>query len=104
MGLGQFSAGFMMGFGTGFMTREIFPLAREMMTPILRVASKSGVRTFEFTREAMARIGERLEDIVAEVQSEMRHKRARPHAAKKAKRPRRRMAEVVPLRQRGTTA
>ena len=99
MAMRGFSLGFMVGFGTGFMAREIFPVMKELGTPIARITSKSGVKVFEYTREAIARIGENLEDIVAEVRAEMRHKRSGLRKGKALRRkPGRKMAEVVPLR------
>jgi hypothetical protein len=100
MALGSFGLGFSIGFGTGLLAREALPIAREMVEPVVRVAARTGVYLFERSREAFARAGETLADLVAEVNAELSRgeRKVKTKKMKAKKRKRGKLAEVTPLR------
>lgn len=102
MGFASFGTGFTVGFGAGLLARETVPVLKRVARPMTRVMVKSAIQLSEKSREALARVGETLEDIVAEVRGELKrdyrklHKRA---VARKAKAQHRAEgAKVTPLR------
>lgn len=77
MALASFGVGFVAGFGTGFLSREVFPFAREILNPISRVTMKATVKVLEKSREGLSRMGEAVEDIFAEVKQELKKEKQR---------------------------
>ena len=66
-----FATGFFVGFGSGFVSREVVNYGGKYLRPVARSIVKTGVLTFEKSREAAARIGETFDDVVAEAQAEL---------------------------------
>ncbi len=89
MGLSSFGMGFTVGFGTGFLSRELLPTLKTVAKPLLMVSLKSSIRLYEQSREAMAHFGEMLEDSVAEVKYELKrsHQKELKRSKKKSKKP-----------------
>lgn len=75
MKLGQFGFGFVCGLGTGLILREVAPALREIAVPIAKVSLKTGIRIFERTREGVMRVGEMVEDVMAEVQVNLKEEK-----------------------------
>lgn len=69
-GLTNFATGFAVGYGFGFFTREIVRTSQEVIRPIAKKSLLSTIAAYEKSRESIARFGERLEDLVAEVREE----------------------------------
>lgn len=76
MAISSFGMGFAMGYGAGFFTREALPLTIEILRPVSRVTLKAAVRTFEMSREAVSKLGETAEDIIAEVKHELKKRKS----------------------------
>lgn len=70
-----FLVGFVAGFGTGLVTREVFPNLEGSVTPLLKTAMRSGIAFVERTRELASRTSEVVQDNWAEVQMELQEKR-----------------------------
>ena len=66
-----FGSGFLVGFGAGFVTREIVSIGVGAAKPVTKAVVKSGIATFEKTKENIANLGENFEDLVAEVKSSL---------------------------------
>ena len=71
----SFMSGFVVGFGTGVLAREISPALRGKGKKTTKNIMKSAVRTFERGREVVSHLGESAEDIFAEVRFELRKDR-----------------------------
>ena len=83
MAFSGFGAGFVVGFGTGFVARETVPLVRDFVRPISRVTMKGVLKLFENSREAASRMGEMAEDIYAEVKEELKREKTRKKRLKR---------------------
>ena len=68
----SFGGGFLVGFGVGFVTREIVGLGVGFAKPITKSVIKVGVTSIEKSKETLAHIGESFEDILAEVNSTLK--------------------------------
>ncbi len=77
MSFASFGVGFVVGFGSGFFSREALPVAREVIYPLSRVTIKSAVKAFENAREALSRMGEAVEDIFAEVRQDLKKEKGK---------------------------
>lgn len=77
MSIPSFSMGFIAGFGTGFLSRELVSTGAAVLRPVTKIAVKSSMIVFEKSRETLAHFSETLEDLVAEAKSEV----AQPTAA-----------------------
>ena len=68
--LSRFSTGFVVGFGAGFVTRDLLSSESSMVKPVIKSFMKAGVTLLEKTRESVAGVSETLEDWFAEIRSE----------------------------------
>jgi len=68
--LTSFGLGFVAGFGTGFVSREIVNASKDALKPLAKEVMRSGMQIIEKSRETFAHVGEALEDLFAEVRSE----------------------------------
>jgi Protein of unknown function (DUF5132) len=67
----KFIAGFCLGIGAGIAGSGLAPAIRRIGRPFAKAAIKSGIQAIEKGIEVAAHLGETLEDMVAEVRSEM---------------------------------
>jgi hypothetical protein len=58
------------GIGLTLVARELLPPFRDAARPLAKAGLKGGMSAFEKSREALARAGETVEDLVAEVRLE----------------------------------
>ncbi|WP_176736518.1 DUF5132 domain-containing protein [Oligoflexus tunisiensis] len=68
--LSRFSTGFVLGFGAGFVSRDLLANGSSVMRPVIKGFLKAGVTVMEKTRESVVEFTETLEDMLAEVRSE----------------------------------
>jgi hypothetical protein len=68
--LSKFSTGFVLGFGAGFVSRDLLANGSSVMRPVMKGFMKAGVTVMEKTRESVVEFTETLEDMLAEVRSE----------------------------------
>jgi hypothetical protein len=68
--LSRFSTGFVLGFGAGFVSRDLLANGSSVMRPVIKGVLKAGVTVMEKTRESVVEFTETLEDMLAEVRSE----------------------------------
>lgn len=61
--------GLALGVGAAVLARQLGPF-RQALRPFAKAAVKSGLSAFERGREQAARLGEKLEDMVAEIKLE----------------------------------
>lgn len=80
----SFSMGFVAGFGTGFLSREIVSSGAAVLRPITKIAVKSSMVIFEKSRETLAHFSETLEDLVAEAKSEVAQPAGAQHGAEES--------------------
>lgn len=73
--ISSFTAGFVAGFGTGFISRELASTGATVFRPMVKGTMKTAVALFQKGRGALATIGESFEDLVAEVRSELNQQR-----------------------------
>ncbi len=66
----KFSAGFFVGFGVGFVSRDLLSTENSMTRPVVKGFIKAGVNLMEKGRESVAHLFETVEDLLAEVRSE----------------------------------
>lgn len=66
----SFGLGFVSGFATGLVARELTSVTTSALKPVARAFVKTGVLAYERLKESVAHVGEAIEDIVAEVQVE----------------------------------
>lgn len=66
----SFGLGFIAGFGTGFLSREIVELAKEKLKPVAKEAMRVSLDAIEKGKEFVAHAGEAIEDLLAEIKSE----------------------------------
>lgn len=81
--LSKFSTGFVLGFGAGFISRDLLSNGSSVMKPIMKGFMKAGVTMMEKTRESVVGFTETLEDMLAEVRSEHFAKEGPQRAASK---------------------
>jgi cell pole-organizing protein PopZ len=67
----KFIAGLCLGIGAGIAGRELAPAVRRIGKPFAKAAIRGGIQALEKGIEVASHLGETLEDIVAEVRSEM---------------------------------
>jgi uncharacterized spore protein YtfJ len=67
----SFSLGFTLGFGSGFFSRELINPVRAMILPSSKWVVKSMIKATEMSRETMAKVGDHLSDMIAEVKYEL---------------------------------
>lgn len=72
-----FSSGFLLGFGTGFISRDLLANESSYLRPFVKGAMKTSMNAWEKGMEAMSSLGETLEDIMAEIRSEGKKTEAR---------------------------
>src|SRR4051812_17424941 len=77
MRLASFGIGFTLGFGTGFISRELFPIVREIVSPLAKLGVKGMVRGVEGSREIVGHFAELVEDTIAEVRSQLQGERSK---------------------------
>ena len=77
----SFFGGFLVGFGTGFVSREITKIGLAVAKPLTKSVVKAAVTSLEKGKESIAYFGESFEDLVAEVKVGMRAKPAEATAA-----------------------
>jgi hypothetical protein len=90
--------GFVVGFGAGFVARDVYPYVREVARPAAKGIMKGTILSFEKMREGLFRFGEVLEDLTAEVKSELMAEhpaKIRKTAKRAAKRGRRTPEELA---------
>lgn len=68
--LSRFSTGFVLGFGAGFVSRDLLSNGNSVVKPVIKGVMKAGVTLMEKTRESVAGVAETLEDLLAEIRSE----------------------------------
>ncbi|MFW7379843.1 MAG: DUF5132 domain-containing protein [Oligoflexus sp.] len=84
--LASFGLGFIAGFGTGFVSREIVSASKNALKPLAKEFMRTGMQAVEKSREAFAHVGEAIEDLVAEVRTESQEvKEAKTGPSKKKK-------------------
>jgi hypothetical protein len=83
-----FILGFTAGYGFGFFSREIIPTITGLAKPASKSVIRTGLFLIEKTREGMAKFGETMEDLAAEVNLEMRQEKI---AAMHPKRPKKKV-------------
>jgi len=79
----DFILGFALGVGAGLITRDLIPGISKSIRPTIKLLIMNGITLVEKFRESMARAGETIEDLTAEVNLELKerpkkHKRGRP--------------------------
>ncbi|MCX6127806.1 MAG: DUF5132 domain-containing protein [Proteobacteria bacterium] len=72
----KYSTGFLLGFGAGFVSRDLISNGPSMLRPLVKGVMKMGVTVLEKTRDTIAQMVESAEDLMAEVRSEQRSKQA----------------------------
>lgn len=70
----RFSTGFLVGFGAGFVSRDLLQPENSMTRPLIKTFLKTGVTVLEKGRESLAHMFETIEDLLAEVRSEKKTK------------------------------
>ena len=66
----SFGLGFISGFATGVIARELGTVSGSALKPIAKALIKTGVIAMQKARESLAHMGEAMEDIIAEVTAE----------------------------------
>jgi hypothetical protein len=80
----RFSTGFVIGFGAGFVSRDLMASSGSVFRPLVKGFLKTGVALAEKGRESLAHVLETVEDLLAEVRSESKPAPAEPPAASPA--------------------
>ncbi len=70
--LSPFKSGFLLGFGTGFITRDVLSSGPSIFRPVVKGAIKTGIALANKTRESLIEMVENVEDLFAEIRSEHR--------------------------------
>jgi hypothetical protein len=65
------TTGLLVGVGAAIVAPAVFPALATVAKPLVKGAIKVGVSLYEKGNEAIAEVGEVLEDLVAEAKSEM---------------------------------
>ena len=75
---GNIITGLAIGIGTALFAPQVIPALAGVVKPLAKAAIKGGLVVYEKGKEAVAEVGEMMEDIVAEVKAEMEesHKEA----------------------------
>jgi hypothetical protein len=71
----NFTMGFALGLGTGLVARELYPIVKEVSTPVARALIKAGVHIYQRSQEAVWNVVETVEDLVAEAQDDYEEKK-----------------------------
>lgn len=66
----RFSSGFLLGFGAGFVSRDLMSANNSMMRPLVKGVIRAGYTLVEKGRESVAHMFETVEDLIAEVRTE----------------------------------
>ncbi|HXW60402.1 MAG TPA: DUF5132 domain-containing protein [Myxococcota bacterium] len=72
-----FVLGFSMGLGAGLIAREMFPSVAKMIKPTAKMLVLNGLTLVEKIKENVARAQEALSDLTAEVDLELKAKKAK---------------------------
>ena len=64
-------AGVALGVGAGYAARQMIPALGPVVRPVTKTFMKSAILGYEKVREAFAHVGESIEDLTAEVRSEL---------------------------------
>lgn len=83
----SFGVGFITGFATGLVTRELTAVTGTALKPLARGVVKSGYMAAQKVRESLALVSEAIDDIAAEVKSETSAARDRDRVTASAQRP-----------------
>jgi cell pole-organizing protein PopZ len=67
----KFVVGLCLGIGAGIAGRELAPAVKRIGKPFAKAAIKGGIQALEKGIEVASHMGETLEDMIAEVRSEM---------------------------------
>lgn len=68
--LPSFGIGFVVGFGTGFVSREIANASRDTLKPLAKEVVKTSMNAVDKGKEAVAHFSELVEDLIAEIRSD----------------------------------
>lgn len=77
----RFGSGFILGFGAGFVSRDLMSANNSMMRPLVKGIIRAGYTLVEKGRESVAHMFETFEDLVAEVRTEKTTAPAEPVVA-----------------------
>lgn len=61
---------FIVGFGTGLMTREVVLGMQKVLRPMVKNLLKAGYISFQKGSEGIGKVGESFEDMIAEIKNE----------------------------------
>lgn len=92
--LQSFGVGFITGFATGLITRELTAVSATALKPLARGIVKSGYMAAHKVRESLALVGEAIDDIAAEVKSDATAARDRSKVAAAAHKPKKAAEEA----------
>ncbi len=88
---------FFLGFGAGFLARDLLASDESFTRPLVKGVLKTSVSLLEKGRESFAHFIESVEDLLAEVQAERSEERARPkEEASEALQPDKKVQSVEP--------
>jgi hypothetical protein len=68
---GNIVTGLAIGIGTALFAPQVIPALAGVVKPLAKAAIKGSLVLYEKSKEAVAEVGEMMEDIVAEVKAEM---------------------------------
>jgi hypothetical protein len=68
---GNILSGLAVGIGAAVLAPAVMPIVASVVKPLAKAAIKGGIILYEKGREAVAEMGEVVEDIVAEAKAEM---------------------------------
>ena len=68
--LTSFASGFIIGFGSGFLSREIAKQGKKSLAPIIAKTSDFKSQIYDKALTSVANIAESIEDFIADLQSE----------------------------------
>jgi hypothetical protein len=68
---GESAKGLAIGIGAAILVPVILPAVAALARPVARAAIKTGILVYEKTREAVAEMGEVVEDLVAEARADL---------------------------------
>jgi hypothetical protein len=71
----SFIGGFILGFGSGVVARELGPIVKEAASPVFRAVIKAGVVIYERSHEVLWEGVESFEDVVAEARYDYQEKK-----------------------------
>jgi len=83
--LTRFRNGFLVGFGAGFVTRDVLGNGPSIFRPLVKTTIKAALALSHKTQEVMVGLLENAEDLVAEIRSENVAKTIRTSEARRAR-------------------